>query len=332
MLENILYDAKIGPSSGGRKPVLITTNPSYGKMLSVEISPKSITGKVYDFNCEPLTPQLRVQIKDNKDSLEILYDFIDKLLQTSPKDLQVIGCSLSVRGTVSKNGSIKYMANEYFRNINLHEKLTQKFNIKFIINNAANVEAYYNSVHLNNDDVAILTLQTGVGLGIVEATNIQLGNNGYYGEIGHSIVKYNGRQCPCGNKGCLEQYIATSTLIKEASKAFGKDITSDELLQLFISNHEVIAEMKNEYFEYLSVSINNIINIINPKYVVLSSKFLSKLPGSLERINNMLESKVSDYYKILFTLSEEGSLVGGCYLLIKEHFNLDKYELNLNKK
>lgn len=52
----------------------------------------------------------------------------------------------------------------------------------------------------------VITLGTGLGSGIVVDGNLVYGNDGFAGEIGHTVVFPDGRQCGCGKKGCLETY------------------------------------------------------------------------------------------------------------------------------
>jgi glucokinase len=55
-------------------------------------------------------------------------------------------------------------------------------------------------------DFIMITLGTGVGSGIVVNGEMVYGHDGFAGEIGHTIVDPNGRDCGCGRQGCLETY------------------------------------------------------------------------------------------------------------------------------
>jgi glucokinase len=52
----------------------------------------------------------------------------------------------------------------------------------------------------------VITLGTGVGSGIVVDGDLLYGHDGFAGEIGHTIVDPEGRECGCGRRGCLETY------------------------------------------------------------------------------------------------------------------------------
>lgn len=63
-------------------------------------------------------------------------------------------------------------------------------------------------------DFIFITLGTGLGSGIVVNGNIAYGYDSLAGEVGHTIVYRNGRECPCGRRGCLEQYVSAPGIVK----------------------------------------------------------------------------------------------------------------------
>jgi len=75
-------------------------------------------------------------------------------------------------------------------------------------------------------DMAMLTLGTGVGGGLVLGGAIWRGANGMAGEFGHTTVEPDGHPCGCGNRGCLEQYASATAVVRMAREAIVKDGTS----------------------------------------------------------------------------------------------------------
>lgn len=59
-----------------------------------------------------------------------------------------------------------------------------------------------------------ITLGTGLGSGIVVNGNIVYGHDGFAGELGHTTVIENGRNCGCGRNGCLEQYCSSTGITR----------------------------------------------------------------------------------------------------------------------
>lgn len=63
-------------------------------------------------------------------------------------------------------------------------------------------------------DFVIVTLGTGLGSGFVVDGKVLYGWSGFAGELGHVIVKENGRACGCGRRGCLETYVSAPGLVR----------------------------------------------------------------------------------------------------------------------
>lgn len=62
----------------------------------------------------------------------------------------------------------------------------------------------------------VLTLGTGVGSGIVINGQMVYGCDGMAGELGHVIMRRDGRQCGCGRRGCLEAYCSATGVARTA--------------------------------------------------------------------------------------------------------------------
>jgi len=69
------------------------------------------------------------------------------------------------------------------------------------------------------DDMAMLTLGTGVGGGLVLGGKIWYGMNSMAAEFGHFTVEPEGHPCGCGSRGCLEQYASATAVVRMAREA-----------------------------------------------------------------------------------------------------------------
>ncbi len=67
---------------------------------------------------------------------------------------------------------------------------------------------------------------TGVGGGLILNREPWLGRGGA-GEIGHVVVRINGRRCPCGRRGCMEAYAGRAAMEARARKKHDKGTPTD---------------------------------------------------------------------------------------------------------
>src|SRR5271165_3551968 len=95
-----------------------------------------------------------------------------------------------------------------------------------ILENDANVAALgekWLGAAKDVDDMAMLTLGTGVGGGVVLKGRIWHGMTGMAGEFGHMTVEPEGPPCGCGNRGCVEQYASATAVVRMAKEAIASN-------------------------------------------------------------------------------------------------------------
>lgn len=66
--------------------------------------------------------------------------------------------------------------------------------------------------------IVVVTMGHGLGCTLVSEGKVVLGAHGFMGEFGHTIVEEGGRQCGCGNRGCLERYVAAPGIVATAQE------------------------------------------------------------------------------------------------------------------
>ncbi len=104
--------------------------------------------------------------------------------------------------------------------------IEQRLKTVVILENDANVAAFgekWLGAAKDFSDMAMLTLGTGVGGGLVQGGKIWRGMNGMGGEFGHTTVEPEGHPCGCGNRGCLEQYASATAIVRMAREAIAND-------------------------------------------------------------------------------------------------------------
>lgn len=182
-------------------------------------------------------------------------------------------------------------------------------------------------------DFIVITLGTGVGSGIVINGNLVYGHDGFAGELGHVIVRRNGRQCGCGRQGCLEAYTSATGVARTAREYL--EIRKDEsLLREFdpseITSKDVYdAAMKNdklalEIFEttgaMLGEAFANFVAFSSPEAIILFGGLTKAGDLIMEPIKRAMEANMLKVYegktKVLFSqLKESDAAVLGASAL-----------------
>ena len=147
---------------------------------------------------------------------------------------QLVLCGIGV-GAPNGNhftGMIQDPPNLSWGNVNIVELFKERFNCNTSLTNDANAAALgekHYGVAKDMNDFIVITLGTGLGSGIFSGGRLLYGHDGFAGEMGHMPVEYDGRNCNCGNRGCLESY-ASASGIKKTIEDLQKELPNDEFL------------------------------------------------------------------------------------------------------
>lgn len=161
------------------------------------------------------------------DMCDAIQHLSDKYRNSAP----LVGIGIGVPGIIDiQTGLVRESPNlpdwvDYPARANIEQRLKTVV----ILENDANVAALgekWLGAAKDYADVAMLTLGTGVGGGLVLGGMIWRGANGMAGEFGHTTVEPNGHLCGCGNLGCLEQYASATAVVRMAREAIASNSKS----------------------------------------------------------------------------------------------------------
>ena len=142
------------------------------------------------------------------------------------------------------------------------------------------------------DNFIVVTL-VGSGLGSCFFSNglAHLGSDGFAGELGHTCIDAGGRQCSCGRKGCLEEYVSTRGILQTARELLEANDAPSKMRQNTALTLDDIAESADEgdsialevwrYTGYLlGVALANYASVVNPEAIILTGE-LTKYSGRM---------------------------------------------------
>jgi glucokinase len=142
-------------------------------------------------------------------------------------------------------------------------------------------------------------LGTGIGAGIILDGRLYSGFNRTAGEIGHMVLEVGGPKCGCGNKGCFEALASRSAIfrriqnaVKEGEKTMLTELLGDDLSDLrsgdlrkaLKKGDKLVEKVVEDAAEYTGIAVGNIINLINPEYIVLGGGVIDALEDEMMAI------------------------------------------------
>ena len=240
-----------------------------------------------------------------------LIDLVEKYIKEKGIEKEIVGIGFGIPGLLDiKEGIVTYSNNLKWEDLHIADMFKARLPYPVRIANDANVAAFGEAkfgAGKGVDYVVMLTLGTGVGGGIVLDGKLYEGNEGKGAEMGHIVMQYNGRQCSCGRKGCLEAYASATALIRDTKEAMEKhpeslmhqaaaDLGKVDGRVAFIAarkGDKVALEVVEQYVYFLSEGILNYCNIFRPNVVILSGGIANEGDYLFDKINNYL--KVHQY-------------------------------------
>ena len=233
-----------------------------------------------------------------------LCDEINKFLSDKSYKDEIIGVGLGVPGILDKaKGIVKSSPNmPLWLNFNIVDFVKERVHLPVrIVNDASSAalgEARFGSGK-DYQNIIMITLGTGVGGGIIINRQLYDGLGGTGAQLGHGLVRYNGRQCSCGRKGCLEAYASATALINQAKINLSKypeselnnvqEIDAKVIFELERKGDKLAKKLVKEYVIYLSEGLLDYCNIFRPDVFLLS--------GGVANEGDYLIKKIVKYMK-----------------------------------
>ncbi|WP_430132455.1 ROK family protein [Neobacillus pocheonensis] len=174
-------------------------------------------------------------------------------------------------------------------------------------------------------------MYSGIGLGMMVDRQWLKGYHGYAGEIGHMIIVPEGKPCRCGKLGCFEQYASEASFFKQLAEIKNIDVISFEALKDWIYNQEPITCCQiKKFIKFLTVGLNNIINLYNPEIIVINSELLRLYPDAILEIKKQLNSSVGHYRELVISeFGKKACIMGACALGIKNFLEVSEISLSV---
>ncbi|MFP3948770.1 MAG: ROK family protein [Gemmatimonadota bacterium] len=247
------------PMEGG-EPVALRSRPT-----RPERGAGAIIGMLADM-VEKTLDQLREETGDGRDS--------------------VAGMGIGSPGPLDRErGVVVETPNLGWRDLPLRDLMTEATGFRATLDNDANCATFgewWIGAGKDASTVVGITLGTGIGGGIVLNGEIHHGASDVGGEIGHMTVRYDGRRCKCGNRGCLEAYASGPNIAARAVEGLGdhrdsilagenpSEITAARVYDAILKGDRYAQEVMTETARILGAGIASVLNVLNPNVVVIA--------------------------------------------------------------
>jgi glucokinase len=177
-------------------------------------------------------------------------------------------------------------------NLNLATDLSQALGKKVIVENDANAAAYgeYCLAGKPPGGLIYLGLGTGVGGGLILDGKVYSGQHGVAMEVGHIIVKPKGRQCGCGNLGCMETYASATGVSLTYFELTGQQKSAAEIAALADAGDEHAILAYQNAASDLAQALASILKVIDVQNIVIGGGMSGAWPLMEKAFTQRLEA------------------------------------------
>lgn len=212
---------------------------------------------------------------------------VDELLERARRDdIEIEGIGVGAAGFVAGD-TIIFSPNLVYDDPALAAAITTRTALPTVVDNDANAavwgEKLFGSAR-GADDIALITLGTGMGSGFVVGGRLLRGHSGAAAELGHTVIDPSGPACPCGLKGCAEQFVSGNAIARMARDAAALDegssmvafagsidaITAEHVARAARELDETARAVLRRAGLALGSVLSNVANLFDPEVVVLA--------------------------------------------------------------
>lgn len=283
---NLIAESEFGQTSAstGRKPSFYTLSPTSPCICGMLIKRKLLQIILSDFggniffqrDCRYTT------LNSAQDLLDIMEGLYHDCVAATNRRITAIGIAC-VGPLDSSRG---YILNPpYFHGIEnypIADKIHEITGLPTYLVNDATAGALSEMMFGKGRQIpnfAYLHIMNGIGMGLVLNRTLYDGNFGQSGEIGHTSINFNGPQCVCGNRGCLDLYASTDAMrcrIRELSMFYPGSplvaIPNPDWRQIVTAGNQrdpLALVVLEEFCSYIAYSLTNAINLLNLSSIIV---------------------------------------------------------------
>lgn len=225
-----------------------------------------------------------------------------------------------------------------WKNVPIYDYLRKHISLPIYIANDANGATYGEILAGSASQYStalMLTLGTGVGGGIIIDKKIYAGFDNMGAELGHIKLVYDGVQCTCGQKGCLEAYCSATALIRRTKEVVKEnpstlifeycdynedDIDGEIICKAALAGDFTAQRLLDEYTSCLAAGISSLVAIFRPEVIMLGGGIAHAGDLILKPVNDKLKKcthagdEIGVPPVVCASLGNDAGIIGAAFL------------------
>lgn len=344
--QGMIIVSGLGNSTGGRKPLLFRTNPTYRYILGLEISRLHSTLGLYDMHLTPLSQShwtMDSRMTPDRLVRHVAEESGNMLARYGLHASQVLGIGIGAVGPLDRNNGVmlqpEFFPSAAWKDVPIRSMLEERLKLPAALDNGANTALLAEHWALGSGEIEhMLYVHAGVNLrfAALSGGRIIRGAIDTENAIGQMVVQAGGpRLRQQGNYGSLEAYVSLPALEDRvrAQLSLGRPsvlgpldpetISYGDLAEALRRDDPLVREVFSEAAAYLGLGLANLINTLYPQYVILGGPLVNIHPLVSETaiqaagVNTRNSSGYQPCYS-LGKLKDDAVAAGAALMLLQE--------------
>ncbi|OKL40056.1 ROK family protein [Pontibacter flavimaris] len=342
--EGTVVETGYALSTGGRRPQMYSLRPDLMYVVSVAMDQLITRIALLDMHNNYIGEVHKVELPlaDNPDALQQLARHLTQFIaQTGVPADKIIGVGIGMPGFVDviKGVNHSFLNNGQF---SLVTYLESEIKLPVVIDNDSSLVALAEhklGTAKDRQNVMVLSIGWGIGLGMVLNGALFRGHNGFAGEFSHIPIFMNDKMCSCGKSGCLETETSLVVVAERAVEGLKSgrasmlqgltlvdmEATSNAIMEAALKGDRFAIELFSDTAYNIGRGVATLIHLLNPELIVLSGR--GSVAGKLwmaplqQAINEHCIPKIAEDMEIkVSTFGYEAEIIGAA-ALVMEHYD-----------
>ena len=293
----LVAEVGIGPSRGGRPPIVLEFKYDSGCILGVDMGAAHVAVALINLRGEVMAWQHHFHPvrTDPEGTRKLIAELCTRCLAEQPNSRKLlVGIGVAAPCPIDQKHGDRFsevVLPEWQGRSGL-KALAVRFGVPLFVDNDANLGAlaeHWWGAARGIDDFAYVKVATGLGSGHFIRGEVYRGATGVAGEIGHVAIDASGKPCVCGLRGCLATFVGAPALVERARELrprFPKStlakgsVSIEQIEDAALAGDKLALQVVHEAAGHLGIAIAGLLNLMNPRLVILG--------GGLARLGDHL--------------------------------------------
>lgn len=297
--EKILVEHDGSESSGGRKATYLSLNPNGGFVGIVYLSASTMNVAVANLQGQIVKSKTQSNNISNGPSKTLPQTIIwlTEFFKGIPKSKR-LGILIGVPGPVSHSTSkvINPPIMQGWDSVDFFKTFNDEFGIPVYLENDANLMAFgeYRLIYPEVRDMLLIKHGIGIGSGLILNRKLYRGADGSAGDIGHiQLDELGGIKCRCGKQNCVEAFSGGGAIIERLIGMGYKVKNVQDVADLARNGDRQVIELIVEAAGYLGKAIADVVNLINPRKIVIEGRLVNATDLYLSTVKEVVYSRAA---------------------------------------